>query len=86
MSTVSRIRVIPGAYPHISPMRPMDAVLNEHTNTVHKREDDATDLHTSCGVTSHVDDHQLESMPVRRAVADRDASKCGRCFEDGGGY
>jgi hypothetical protein len=63
----------------------MDGVLNEYTKTVHKHETGASDLHTVCGATYNLEPGQLREMSVESAEA-IDASKCGRCFDDGGGY
>jgi hypothetical protein len=64
----------------------MESIVNEVTRTVHKHETGASDLHTRCGVTYNLDPEQLQTMSLSRATTDYDASKCGRCFEDGGGY
>lgn len=64
----------------------MDVVLNEPTRTVHKCEPGASDLHTECGVTHHATPDQLRLVPLEQAASDFNADKCGRCFEDGGGY
>lgn len=64
----------------------MDFVLNEFTRTVHKPERDAATLHAECGATYHLDPDHLRSISVDGTVADNDVNKCGRCFEDGGGY
>ncbi|MFB6156758.1 MAG: hypothetical protein ABEJ34_02825 [Haloferacaceae archaeon] len=61
-------------------------VLNEHTRTVHKQETGASTFHTVCGATHLLDPDRLREVPVERALADHSATKCGRCFEDGGGY
>ncbi|MFB6169371.1 MAG: hypothetical protein ABEJ43_11085 [Haloferacaceae archaeon] len=54
--------------------------------TVHKHESGSSDLHTVCGVTHHVSHDQLREVPVERAASDDSATKCGRCFEEGGSY
>lgn len=64
----------------------MDGVLNETTNTVHKRETGATEVATVCGATYHVASENLHSTQVESAVETTTTKKCGRCFEDGGGY
>lgn len=63
-----------------------DAVLNETTKTVHRHARGNSDLQTVCGLTHHVNPDQLRTTSVKRATTDFDASKCGRCFDDGGGY
>ncbi len=64
----------------------MDGVLNTTTNTVHKHRDRKVTATTACGATRHVADERLDRIDVDRALSDRQASKCGRCFSDGGGY
>jgi hypothetical protein len=63
----------------------MKAVVNRTTETVHKRAAEGP-KETPCGATSHVDSSKLEQTSLERACDAHDASKCGRCFEDGGGY
>jgi len=64
----------------------MDGVLNEYTGTVHKHETGAPVLHTVCGATYNLDSDHLREVAVEQALTDYGASKCGRCFEDGGSY
>lgn len=64
----------------------MDGILNEHTQTVHRHEAGASDLDTACGASRNLEPGQLRAVPVRQATAAFDADRCGRCFEDGGGY
>jgi hypothetical protein len=64
----------------------MNGVLNEHTRTVHKRRTGASDLRTVCGVARTLDSDQLRTVPLRRASVESDVTRCGRCFEDAGGY
>ncbi len=61
----------------------MNGVLNETTNKIHKHERGRSDFQTTCGATSHVSHEDLRLIPVEQAD---DADRCGRCFEDGGGY
>lgn len=64
----------------------MDGVLNEVTNTVHKHERGKSDFQTTCGSLSHVSHDNLR-MTVFGSIGDiPSASRCGRCFEDAGGY
>lgn len=64
----------------------MEVVLNESTKTVHRHESGASDLHTACGVTHHLDGDQLRVVSAEWAADDHDVSRCGRCFDDGNGY
>lgn len=64
----------------------MDGVLNETTKIVHKHQKERSDLEAACGATYDLNRDQLRMTPIRQAIADRSADKCGRCFEDAGGY
>jgi hypothetical protein len=64
----------------------MKAVLNEYTGTIHRHRAEKSGLHTECGAAHFVDDDHLETTSLERAITDSDTSKCGRCFDDGGGY
>lgn len=63
----------------------MNIVLNEATETVHKPEA-ATEPNTACGVSRTLGADRLRVLPLREATAEYDISRCGRCFEDAGGY
>ena len=63
-----------------------EGVLNENTNTVHKRRTGASGLRTECGGARHVERECLRCMPVERATDGVETSKCGRCFRGAGGY
>jgi hypothetical protein len=65
----------------------MTGVLNEATNTIHKHETGTADLQASCGATSHVPHDNLRIVVrIQPALETTEASKCGRCFDNGGGY
>lgn len=64
----------------------MDALLNERTDTAHRLERGEPDPRTACGASRTLDADQLRTIPLERAATDDGISKCGRCFEDGGGY
>lgn len=59
----------------------VDGVLNQGTQTVHKRVGDG--LGTACGATKWLDQGRLRPVSIEEAVRVGDAVKCGRCFEDG---
>lgn len=63
----------------------MNALLNHATLTVHRKEAEREALEAVCGATTHVNADHLSETTVTEAI-DGDAEKCGRCFEDGGGY
>jgi hypothetical protein len=64
----------------------MDGLLNERTDTVHRFETEEPDLRTACGASRTLDTDQLRRISLERAAADDAIDKCGRCFEEGGGY
>lgn len=65
----------------------MKIILNEVTNTIHKQGTGRLDLQTVCGATNHVPQDNLRCTTVIESEIDRiPTSKCGRCFDDGGGY
>jgi hypothetical protein len=65
----------------------MDGVLNEVTNTVHKHETGKSRFQTECGVTYHLSEDDLRLLgTVQSELDEKCTSKCGRCFDDAGGY
>jgi hypothetical protein len=64
----------------------VEGVLNERTETVHKRESTESNPRTVCGVARHLDPAPSRETSVERAVARDGVHKCGRCFDDGNGY
>jgi hypothetical protein len=64
----------------------MYGVLNQDTKTLHKHEQGAPDLHTVCGVTYNLDVERLREISVEQAVNKNNINRCGRCFDNGGGY
>lgn len=65
----------------------MDGILNEVTNTIHRRDPGRPERRAACGSTFHLSHDTLrvvsETEQVTEAVT---TTKCGRCFEDGEGY
>lgn len=65
----------------------MNIVLNEVTNTIHKQDTERSDRQTVCGATNHVSQDDLSrDTVIEPELETLNASKCGRCFDDGGGY
>lgn len=64
----------------------MNGGLNEVTNTVHKHAFRDPELGSVCGATSTLDRDHLRKTRISKAIADPDTNRCGRCFEDAGGY
>lgn len=67
-------------------IRDMDGVLNESTRTVHKHQLGDADFQSECGATADLSHDKLRVVPVELASSDTDVIKCGRCFDDAGGY
>jgi len=64
----------------------MDGVLNERTNTIHKRELGGHEFQTVCGIACNVPPDHLRSESLDQLVGSVNTTECARCFEDGGGY
>jgi hypothetical protein len=64
----------------------MDVVVNEHTGTVHRQKPGSAFPHAVCGATYHLDRDRLRRTSPERAARDDRITKCGRCFDEGGGY
>ncbi len=64
----------------------MNGILNEATNTVHRHSAGEQGLQTDCGLTHSVPESHLCQVVVDEHTGAGEKSKCGRCFEDGGGY
>ncbi|MFB6252124.1 MAG: hypothetical protein ABEI27_10655 [Halobellus sp.] len=63
----------------------MDEILNEVTNTIHKQEPGNSALTTPCGVTNNLSEDRLQQTAIEQ-LDTTTITKCGRCFDDGGGY
>ena len=63
----------------------MDGILNESANTVHKQEVGKQTLESPCGATNNLSRDQLCQAAINQLVSTT-TTKCGRCFDDGGGY
>lgn len=61
-------------------------VLNEHTGTVHKRKQGGDRLEAECGALRRIRSQNLRAVLVDDIVTKTDVDRCGRCFDDGGGY
>jgi hypothetical protein len=64
----------------------MDVVQNEITKTIHKREKEGSHNQTACGVTRNTTADKFQVISVDLATTEYDSNKCGRCFDDAGGY
>ncbi|WP_224333085.1 hypothetical protein [Haloprofundus halobius] len=64
----------------------MRGVLNEQTKTVHKPNDDHAHRLAACGALFHVSEESTVVVDLATAVDEGGASRCGRCFDDAGGY
>ncbi len=54
--------------------------------TVHRRAPGTPEFETVCRLTCYVNPENLRKTDVDQALTEINASKCGRCFEGGGGY
>ncbi len=75
-----------GSLPCRALVRVMDVVLNESTETVHRRKAGGSDRHTVCGITRSLDPETFQTISVELAATEYAADKCGRCFDGEGGY
>jgi len=64
----------------------MDGILNETTNTVHRPEAGTAGQETVCGVTYHVPADNFRPTEFDPDATPAAITKCGRCFDDAGGY
>jgi len=61
-------------------------ILNETTMTLHKQNLETDGFQTPCGHLFHVAQEQLRIVEIVHVTEEYSVSKCGQCFEDGGGY
>lgn len=64
----------------------MTRLLNEHTGTVHRSQPGATGDATACGALRHVPQRYITSVRTDEMQTGDGIDRCGRCFEDAGGY
>lgn len=64
----------------------MDVLMNEVTCTVHKYKGSKSDLQTECGIHHHLAHDNLQITTAEQSTTVTSSSKCGRCFENKGGY
>ncbi len=64
----------------------MKHLLNERTGTVHKTRPDTTGTEAACGALRHVAPRHVTSVATTETPGGTDEDRCGRCFDDAGGY
>ncbi len=64
----------------------MNHILNVRTNTLHKPRTDTSQPKTECGALTHVPQDHVEEVSEANFETTAAVSRCGRCFENGGGY
>jgi hypothetical protein len=64
----------------------MEVVLNEATGTVHRRDPGDAEFASTCGATYHVARDRLRVTSLSSVADVAAVTRCGRCFEDAGGY
>ena len=66
-------------------MGPTKRLLNERTGTIHKPQSGAGN-ETPCGALRHVPQRHVTHIADAQTRAGDEVERCGRCFEDAGGY
>lgn len=61
-------------------------ILHETTRTLHKQESGIGEFQTPCGHLYHVAQEKLRIVEIPTGTNKHHMSKCGQCFEEGGGY
>lgn len=67
-------------------MGPRKHLLNEHTSTLHKPQEDTTTNETVCGALRHVPQGHVTSIADDEMEEGHGLERCGRCFDGAGGY
>ncbi|WP_435178964.1 hypothetical protein [Halorussus sp. AFM4] len=64
----------------------MKRILNEHTGTLHRLRPGSTGGATACGALRHVPRRYVTTVGSDEVRLGEDVDRCGRCFDDAGGY
>ena len=64
----------------------MKRLLNERTGTVHKPHPATTSDKTACGALRYVPQQHITPIRIKEHQVDDEIERCGRCFDDVGGY
>jgi hypothetical protein len=64
----------------------MKRLLNEHTGTIHRQRTGTASTTTACGALRHVSHRNITPLEIDELEFDDELARCGRCFEDTGGY
>ena len=62
----------------------MTRLLNDRTGTIHKP--GPTDDGTACGALRYVPQQHITAVGDDERGVDDETERCGRCYEDTGGY
>ena len=75
-------------YAIVSSASNMRLILNVSTKTAHRPADSADGRSADCGALRHVSDDRIEEMAEEQLEDELvvEIDRCGRCFEDCGGY
>lgn len=65
---------------------PEAVILNEHMMTVHRPRPDGEHYDPDCGHRFPLGEAHLQLTSLEAVAESRDATKCGDCFEEAGGY
>lgn len=61
-------------------------ILNETTMTLHKQESGMAEFQTPCGHVTHIPQERLQIVDIGALATNYNTDRCGKCFEDAGGY
>ena len=64
----------------------MKRLLNERTGTIHKAQPGMSSETTVCGALRHVPHHNITTVEIDETQLGDGIDRCGRCFQDAGGY
>lgn len=63
----------------------MRIVLNDFTNTAHRPSHEDSSHPAACGALRHVSSDHIRVLADENE-SDGEVDRCGRCFDDSGGY
>lgn len=64
----------------------MRRILNDTTRTVHKPCEESDSKSTACGSLRHVPETRTKVVSAGEIRIENGITRCGRCFDDAGGY
>ena len=64
----------------------MKIVMNMRTNTAHKPSSEGSSHPAACGALRYVPENRIRTISAEAIVHNDEIDRCGRCFDDVGGY